>query len=81
MLAEAERRLAALSEADCEDMLREMLPDLERKEIARVIEDNFYGIRADIRQLIENECPDVTAGGPSGEILEESLEHEYNEGP
>lgn len=78
VLAEAERRLSALSEADCEDMLRAMLPDLERKEIARVIEDNFYGIRADIRQLIENECPDGTPGGPSVEILEESLEHEYD---
>ena len=35
-----------------------MMPELERKEIARIIEDNFYAIRGDIRKLIEQECPD-----------------------
>ena len=56
--AEADTRLAALSHAECEDLLRGMMPELERKEIARIIEDNFYAIRGDIRKLIEQECPD-----------------------
>ena len=56
--AEADARLAALSHAECEDLLRGMMPELERKEIARIIEDNFYAIRGDIRKLIEQECPD-----------------------
>ena len=56
--AEADARLADLSHAECEDLLRGMMPELERKEIARIIEDNFYAIRGDIRKLIEQECPD-----------------------
>lgn len=56
--AEADTRLADLSHAECEDLLRGMMPELERKEIARIIEDNFYVIRGDIRKLIEQECPD-----------------------
>ena len=52
---EADRRFARMTDADCEQMLRGMLPDLKEKEIARVIEENFYAIRADIRQLIDRE--------------------------
>ena len=55
---EVDRRLAAMTDAECEDTLRAMLPELEKKEIARIIEDNYYAIKADIRQLIELECPD-----------------------
>ena len=58
LVAEADRRLATLSDQDCEKMLREMLPELERKEIARIIEDNFYAIKANIRTLLERECPE-----------------------
>lgn len=53
---EADRRFARMTDADCEQMLRGMLPELKEKEIARVIEENFYAIRADIRQLIDLEC-------------------------
>ena len=55
---EAERRLGGMSEEECETMLREMLPELEKKEIARIIEEKFYAIKEDIRQLIMLECPD-----------------------
>ena len=54
---EADRRLAAMSDEECETMLRAMIPELERKEISRIIEDNFYAIKGDIRELIEQECP------------------------
>ena len=54
---EADRRLAAMSDDECETMLRAMIPELERKEISRIIEDNFYAIKGDIRELIEQECP------------------------
>ncbi|MBR1435298.1 MAG: type IV secretory system conjugative DNA transfer family protein [Bacteroidales bacterium] len=53
----ADARLAAMSDAECEAMLRGMIPELEQKEIARIIEDNFYAIKGDIRELIEQECP------------------------
>ena len=56
--AEADRRLAGLSNGDCEAILRAMLPELEKREIARTIEDNFYAIKEDIRRLIEQECPE-----------------------
>ena len=55
---EVDRRLSAMTDAECEDTLRAMLPELEKREIARIIEDNYYAIKADIRQLIELECPD-----------------------
>ena len=62
---EADRRLSGMSDRDCEDMLREMLPALEEKEIARTVEDNFYAIRDDIRRLIDLECqPPGEDGGP-----------------
>ena len=55
---EVDRRLSAMTDAECEDTLRAMIPELEKREIARIIEDNYYAIKADIRQLIELECPD-----------------------
>ena len=55
---EADRRLSAMTDAECEETLRAMIPELEKKQIARVIEDNYYAIKADIRQLIELECPE-----------------------
>lgn len=57
LLREVENRMNRMSDEDCERFLREMLPDLEKKEIARTIEDNYYAIKDDIRQLIEEECP------------------------
>ena len=53
---EADRRLSAMTDAECEETLRAMIPELEKKQIARVIEDDYYAIKADIRQLIELEC-------------------------
>lgn len=38
-------------------MLRGMIPELEKKEIAHIIEDNYYAIKEDIRELIDQECP------------------------
>ncbi|MBQ3955055.1 MAG: TraM recognition domain-containing protein, partial [Clostridia bacterium] len=55
---EADRRFAGMKDRECEEMLRAMIPELEKKQIARVIEDNFYAIKEDIRQLIELECPE-----------------------
>ena len=55
---EADRRLSVMTDAECEETLRAMIPELEKKQIARVIEDNFYAIKEDIRQLIELECPE-----------------------
>lgn len=58
VLREAERRLAAMSDSECERALQDMIPDLEKKEIARIIEDNFYAIKDDIGALIKQECPE-----------------------
>ena len=55
---EAERRLDSLPGNVCEAMLRGMIPELERQEIARIIEENFYSVKEDIRRLIQLECPD-----------------------
>ena len=54
---EAERRLGAMTDEECEKMLRGMIPELEKKEIAHIIEDNYYAIKEDIRELIDQECP------------------------
>ena len=81
LLAEVDSRFNAMTDAECEAMLREMLPELERKEMARVMEDNFYRIRADIRKLIENECPEEPAGDSSGTAMEIRPEHDYDQGP
>ena len=69
---EVDRRLEAMSEDECERTLRGMLPELEKKEIARIIEDNFYAIKADIRRLIELECPDDEPEA----YVEETLENQ-----
>ena len=54
-----------MSDRDCEAVLRGMLPELKRKEIDRIIEDNFYAIRDDIRRLVDLECrPPGEDGGP-----------------
>ena len=58
VLREAESRLAAMSDSECERALQDMIPDLEKKEIARIIEDNFYAIKDDIGALIKQECPE-----------------------
>ena len=70
--AEAGERFRRMTDAECETMLRDMLPDLERKEVDRIIEDNFYAIKEDIRQLIMAECPGD--GGGSSEDESENLE-------
>ena len=58
VVREAESRLAAMSDSECERALQDMIPDLEKKEIARIIEDNFYAIKDDIGALIKQECPE-----------------------
>ena len=73
---EADRRFARMTDADCERMLRGMLPELKEKEIARVIEENFYAIRADIRQLIDLECQSAEDEGMTdgaGGSMEQSI--------
>ena len=73
---EADRRFARMTDADCEQMLRGMLPELKEKEIARVIEENFYAIRADIRQLIDLECQSAEDEGMTdgtGGSMEQSI--------
>ena len=76
---EAERRLSLMTEAECERVLLEMVPGLERAEVARTIEDNYYRIREDIAELIRSEAPgqtDCPAG--SEEDIDESLTNELN---
>lgn len=73
---EADRRFARMTDDDCEQMLRGMLPELKEKEIARVIEENFYAIRADIRQLIDLECQSAEDEGMTdgaGGSMEQSI--------
>ena len=73
---EADSRFANMSDRDCEEMLRGMLPDLKKNEITRIIEDNFYAIRADIRQLIDLECQtpgDDGATDGTGESMEQAI--------
>ena len=78
--SEANKRLNAMTDEQCTKMLRDMIPELERKEVARIIEDNFYAIRADIHRLIENECPEAESEESSGQIMENKQEHEFNQG-
>ena len=56
-------------------MLRGMLPDLKKNEITRIIEDNFYAIRADIRQRIDLECqsPGDDGADGAGGSMEQSI--------
>lgn len=65
---EAEGRLAALTEAECSAILEGMLPELEEREIARIIEDNFYAVKDDIRSLVEAGCPSGDDGEDEQEI-------------
>ena len=71
---EAERRLSLMTEAECERVLLEMVPELERAEVARTIEDNYYKIREDIAELIRSEAPEQAAEPVgAGEGIDESL--------
>lgn len=54
---EVERRISAMSDEECEKILREMLPSLEEKEINRIIENKYYSIKDEIRELIRSEYP------------------------
>jgi len=54
--AEVSRRLSLMSDDECTKVLQSLMPEIERKEINRIIEDNFYAIKGDIKQLIELEC-------------------------
>ena len=53
--ADVDKRLCALSEEDCDKILEMLMPEIEKKEINRIMEDNYYAIKGDIRQLIEME--------------------------
>ena len=67
---ESDRRLSAMTDAECEETLRSMMPSLEEKEIARIIENNFYAIRADIRTLIQLSCQDEEPEAFVEEVME-----------
>ena len=66
---EADRRLEAMTDTECDRTLRAMLPSLEKKEVAQIIEENYYAIKANIRQLIELECHQ----GESEAFVEETI--------
>ena len=51
--SEMYRRLAAMTDAERERILRSKLPDLEKEKVERVIEDNYEAIKDDIKKLIE----------------------------
>ena len=51
--SEMYRRLAAMTDAERERILRSKLPDLEKEKVERVIEDNYEAIKDDIKRLIE----------------------------
>lgn len=53
--AEVSRRLDAMTDQQCRDMLEELMPQIRRQDINRIMEDNYYVIKGDIRQLIELE--------------------------
>ena len=55
--AEVETRFSALSDEQCTEILKELMPDIERMAINRRMEENFYAIRGHIKQLIEMESP------------------------
>lgn len=81
LLAEVDRRLGAMSESDCEAQLREMLPFLKQNEIARIIEDNYYAIKGDIRRLVEEEFQKEEEGEEDyGVGIQEEAEPETTEG-
>ena len=68
--AEAERRLSGMTDPECERLLRKMAPSLEKAEVSRIIEENYYGIREDIANLLMAEVPDETMeqGGGGGAL-------------
>ena len=54
--AEINKRLSAMSDDECTELLKSLMPEIEKKEINRILEDNFYAIKGDIKQLLEIEC-------------------------
>lgn len=62
--AEVDKRMAALSDSQCQEIIKELMPEIERAEINRIMEENFYAIKGDIRELIELEStPEEKDGG------------------
>lgn len=53
--AEVNKRMDALSDEQCQNIIKDLLPEIERAEINRRMEENFYAIKGDIRELIELE--------------------------
>ena len=74
---EAEKRVAALSEQACEDLIREMEPQIEAETINAIIERKYDDIRADIETLIASESVRVSEGG-AGEGEDESLSNDLH---
>lgn len=74
---EAEKRVTALSEQACEDLLREMEPQIEAETINAIIERKYDDIRADIEMLIASESVRVSEGG-AGEGDDESLSNDLH---
>ena len=77
--AEAERQLSGMTEAGKAALLRSMAPELEKAEVARIIEENYYRIAREIELMVGSEAPEEE-GGCSGEEYDESLTNTlYNE--
>jgi hypothetical protein len=80
LVEEAERRLEKMTQSACDEVLCAMLPELERKEIDRVIEDNYYAIKEDIERLIELECSESGQEAFVEEEMETPTVNSYNHG-
>ena len=66
LLTEVDQRRVGMSDAECEDILRGMMPEILQDEIADVIAYNYRRIRQDIEDLIRDpeEDPIVDSDTP-----------------
>ncbi len=74
---EVDRRFEALSEGERRKMLDKLMPGIEKREIQRVMENNYAAIKGDIRQLIESEYHE---GGYDDAVVDEIYEDEVMPG-
>lgn len=51
------RRTVRLSSRQKDTLIKRLTPEIERREIARIIEENYYAIQEDIKSLVKLECP------------------------
>ncbi len=81
LVAEAERRLAAMNGSERDQLLQQMVPQLERTAISRTIEENYYKIREDIVELIRSEVPEDVEDNMGGDrdLSESQMNNLYPE--